>query len=128
MTRPVCSRIVLFSALALLAVVLAGGDRAVIGQDKEADVKPAAAQKVKKFRGRLPAYYRLVVDEKQRQAIYAIQEEYAPKIADLRAQLEAQIKQRDEKVAAVLTPEQLKKVEDAKAAAKAKRSQKKSAK
>ena len=40
---------------------------------------------------------------------------------DLKAQLAALTKARDEKVAAVLTPEQRKKVEDLTAAAKAKR-------
>jgi len=62
-----------------------------------------------------------VVDDKQRQAIYDIQKEYHPRIAALKAQLEALIKERDEKIDAVLTPEQLQKIEAAKAAAKAKR-------
>ncbi len=83
------------------------------------DEAPAAAQSPaaaepsaqKPFRGRLPAYYRQVVTEEQRQAIYQIQAEYAPKIAELRAQLEALIAQQDAKVQAVLSPEQLKRVE-----------------
>lgn len=65
------------------------------------------------LRGRLPAHYGKVVTEEQRTAIYKIQEEYRPKIEALKAQLEAIEKQRDEKIAAVLTPEQKKQIEQA---------------
>ena len=51
-----------------------------------------------------------VVDDKQRQAIYDIQEEYAPKVAVLQAQLKALLQERNEKVEAVLTAEQLEKI------------------
>ncbi len=123
--RLVSARIVLCTTLASLAIVLACLDRPTTGQDKEAAAKPAAAKKAEKFRGRLPNFYRQVVNQKQRQTIYKIQAEYAPKIADLKAQLDALTKERDQRVAAVLTPEQRKRVEDFKAAAKAKREQKK---
>jgi len=69
----------------------------------------SAAQKP--FRGRLPAYYRYVVTEDQRQQIYKIQAEYEPRLGQLRAQLEALIAEQDAKVQAVLSPEQLKRVE-----------------
>jgi hypothetical protein len=118
-------RIALWTTLASLAIVLASLAHPTVGQDNAAAAKPAAAQKAKTFRGRLPNYYGQVVNEKQRQAIYKIQAESAPKIAELRAQLQALIKQRDEKIAAVLTPEQLKKIEDLRAAAEAKRQSKK---
>lgn len=85
----------------------------------------SAAEKPKKARGRLPNYYRLVVDQKQREAIYTIQQEYAEKIATLKAQLNAMTKERNEKVAALLTPEQRQKVEQLAAEAKAKRERKK---
>ncbi|MHC4177839.1 MAG: hypothetical protein ACYSWU_10045, partial [Planctomycetota bacterium] len=111
MMKSVAGRIAFCTTLASLAIVLACLARPTIGQDKEAAAKPAAAKKAKKFRGRLPNYYGQVVDQKQRATIYKIQAEYAPKIAELKAQLEALTKQRDEKVAAVLTPEQRKKVE-----------------
>lgn len=127
MARTISSRIAVWATLALLAIALASVHRPTIAQDQGTDAKPAAAKKAKEFRGRLPNYYRMVVDEKQREAIYKIQEEYAPKIAELKAQLAAITQERDEKVAAVLTPEQLQKIEEAKAAAKAKRSQKKPA-
>ena len=133
MVRTFSLRILLWGTLASLGIVLAGTDRPAVGQDTKpevdkAEAEPAAPAKAKKFRGRLPNYYRQVVDEKQRQTIYQIQEEYASKIAALRAQLAAVTKERDEKVAAVLTPEQLKKVEELAAEAKAKRERKKSAK
>jgi len=120
MTRRLFSRIAIWSVLATAVIVLAAGLHGP-AQESEAPAKAAPAEKAKEFRGRLPAYYGTVVDEKQRQAIYDIQKEYHARIAALKAQLEALIKQRDEKIDAVLTPEQLQKIEEAKAAAKAKR-------
>lgn len=128
MRRVTSWRVLLFSVLSLLTVAVAGGYCVAIGQEKAGGAKPAAEKKARKFRGRLPNYYSSVVDRKQRQSIYKIQQEYAPKIAALKAQLEALVKERDEKVTAVLTPEQLRKVEQAQAAAKAKRDQKKATK
>ena len=121
MTRRLFSRAAIASVLATAVIVLVAGLPVVPAQESEAPAKAAPAEKAKEFRGRLPAYYGTVVDDKQRQAIYDIQKEYHPKIAALKAQLEALIKERDEKIEAVLTPEQLNKVEEAKAAAKAKR-------
>ena len=66
-----------------------------------AAAEPAAKPK-REFRGRLPAYYGKVVDDKQRKAIYAVQIEYAPRIDALKAQLAALIAERDAKVDAVL--------------------------
>jgi len=109
-------------AAAILASSAIGS--VAIGQETTAD-PPAAAQK--KFRGRLPNYYRHVVDQKQREAIYAIQEEYAAKIAALQAQLDAMVEERDGKVAGVLTAEQAQKVKQLADEAKAKRDAKKTA-
>ena len=110
---------IVVSAVALAGIVMPGVSQAV-GQ--ETSDGPTKKVEKREFRGRLPAYYRTVVDEEQRQEIYAIQKEYWTQIEALKAQLAALTKQRDEKVAAVLTPEQLKKVEAAAEAAKAKRS------
>jgi len=123
------TRVALCSVLSSLMLVATGlgGLAAVAQENKEKPAKTrtrdAEAKKAKGPRGRLPAYYSQVVDEKQREAIYKIHEEYEPKIAALREQLDALTKQRDEKVSAVLTPEQLKKVAELQAAAKAKRAQ-----
>ena len=131
MLRNALRRVPAWAALVCLASILTPADFTV-AQDTKADAgaaveKKASAEKPKKFRGRLPNYYRKVVDEKQRQSIYQVQEEYASRIAALRAQLDAIMKERDEKVTAVLTPEQLQKVEQLKAAAQAEREKKKSA-
>lgn len=87
--------------------------------------KPAAEKAAKKERKpsfkRLPAYYGKIVDETQRKKIYAVQEEFGPKIEALKKQLETLMKERDEKIDALLTPEQLKEVNELKAEAKAKR-------
>jgi hypothetical protein len=104
---------------------------AVFGDEKTAatpdanGAKTEAAKKTHKIKGkpadqpsgRLPIYFAKVVDDKQKVAIYRIQHEYDSKIADLKTQLAQVTKQRDEKIAAVLTPEQQKKIDEAKAAA-----------
>jgi len=132
MRRSIGARALSWTTLASLTILLAGTHRPVLGQDEATEAEPAvekpaepAVEKTEAFRGRLPNYYRFVVDEKQREAIYKIQEEYAAKIDALKAQLAALTKERDAKVAAVLTPEQLKEVEQRAAEAKAKREAKK---
>ncbi len=92
-------------------------------------VAPAASEKEetsrrKRSNHQLPPYYAAVVDEQQRAKIYQIQDEYAPKLSLLKAQLETLTAERNEKVAAVLTEEQRAKVETLKAEAKRKRAAK----
>lgn len=82
------------------------------------------AEKSEGLRGRLPAYYGQVVDEKQREAIYAIQAEYAERIAELQVRLEALMAERNAKIEAVLTPAQRQKLDELKAAAQRKRAEK----
>lgn len=72
-------------------------------------------------RGRLPAYYSQVVNGQQREKIYAIQQQYAPKIAALKAELAALQDKQNAEVEAVLTPEQLATVKKLTDDAKAKR-------
>ncbi len=126
MKRLFSPQFLLWTTLVSLAVLLASAERQATGQNKRADAEPAA--KAKKFRGRLPNFYAQVVDRKQRQTIYAIQKEYSPKIEALRTQLAGVTKERNEKVAAVLTPQQRKKVEELQAAAKVKREKKRAGK
>lgn len=100
---------------------LLGASVAAAAEAETAKASAPAAAEAKGPRGRLPAYYAEVVDEKQRTAIYAIQQEYAERIKQLRLQLDAVTKERDQKIVAVLTPEQQKKVAELAEAAKAKR-------
>lgn len=72
-------------------------------------------------RGRLPPYYTQVVNGQQREKIYAIQQQYAPQIAELKAQLQALQDKQNSEVEAVLTPEQLATVKKLSDDAKAKR-------
>jgi len=83
-----------------------------VGQDRQpaSGEKAPAAEKdgaTKKFRGRLPNYFSAVVTPKQREEIYRLQGEYAAKIAELEAQLEMLLAERDKAVDDVLEPEQL---------------------
>jgi hypothetical protein len=76
----------------------------------------AEAAKTKKLTGRLPPYYSAVVTEQQRQRIYAIQAEYGPKLTQVRAQLTKLQQEQEEKIEAVLSPEQAEKLAKLKAA------------
>ncbi|MCC6126548.1 MAG: hypothetical protein IT426_16430 [Pirellulales bacterium] len=111
------SRSVLGIALCAGSLTLLAATPSVLAADGQ-----AAGRVVKKIRkSRLPNYYADVVTEKQRDEIYKIQEAYKPKIDALKTQLEALNKEMNEKITAVLTAEQKKKIADAADAAKAKR-------
>jgi hypothetical protein len=120
MLRTISSRLVSWTALVSLAVVLGAGEQPVLGGEGSVPVKRAFGRKGR----RLPAHYSQVVNEQQRENIYKIQEEYQPKIEALQKQLEALKKERDEKIAAVLTAEQKKQVEEAATKAKGDRKSK----
>jgi hypothetical protein len=96
----------------------------VRADDTKTDTKPAAKDtsaapvKKEKEKGRLPPYYAKIVDETQREKIYQIENDYAPKMKDLYAQLKALNDEREQKIRAVLTPDQQKKLDDMLAEAK----------
>jgi hypothetical protein len=122
--------VVSWAAVAALVIGIASlaaapvGHNALSAQPRRADKPLPNALPPKRqtaFHPRLPAYYNRVVSEKQRQAIYQIQREYHPRIEALKAQLAALTADRDHKIAAVLTPEQLRLVERYRAGAKARR-------
>jgi hypothetical protein len=73
--------------------------------------KASGANAAPAAKGRLPAHYAKLVDEPQRQRIYAIQAFYAPQIDDLKQQLDALLARRDAEVHAVLTPAQQRQLE-----------------
>jgi colicin import membrane protein len=87
--------------------------------------EPAPKAKAAKAEGaakhQLPDYYADVVDNEQREKIYAIQAEYDPQIKSLTATLDALKAKRKAAYAAVLTPAQQEKVAKAEAEAKTKR-------
>jgi|GEM_PF-1542770 hypothetical protein len=116
----VLGTIALGGLIALGSAVDATGAEGNTPQEKQ---QKAVAEKAPRAKpaGRLPNYYAEVVDKAQREAIYKIQQEYEPKLAELRRQLEELTKQRDEKIRSVLTPEQLKKIEQLQEEAKKKR-------
>lgn len=70
---------------------------------------------------RLPPHYAKVVRPEQREKIYALQESYGPRIADLKAQLGALKAESDAAMRAVLTADQRKQLDALIAAAKQKR-------
>lgn len=92
-----------------------------IGQEtKKADPKAKAGAK-EKPKGRLPAYYRDVVTDEQRDQIYAIQAKYEKQIGDLQSQLDAVRAKQNSEFEALLSAEQKEKLAKAKAEADAKK-------
>jgi hypothetical protein len=121
-------RFVALSILGVLAATFCGAAPASAQDDKAAKTEsPANARKSRaktadRPSGRLPIYYAKIVDDKQKTEIYRIQQEYKPKLVALKAQMDALTKEQDTKIAALLTPEQQKKLSEAKAAAARSRS------
>jgi hypothetical protein len=93
-------------------------------KEKKSSPKEAKGKKAKP-KGRLPAYFSGVVTDEQRQKVYAIQKDFAAKIDPLRRQVESLTKERDEKIWALLTPEQKQKIDALKKDAKDARDAKK---
>ncbi|HEX4148945.1 MAG TPA: hypothetical protein VHY20_08155 [Pirellulales bacterium] len=91
------------AAYLLLGVALVGWQPAA--DCRAADDAPAAKQN-DKSKGRLPDNYSKVVDPAQRDKIYQIQQNYAPQIQQLQAQLKTVTGKRDAEIDALLTPEQ----------------------
>ncbi len=87
------------------------GSQLTAQETKKEQAKPAAEKQEQKERakprGRLPAFFATVVNEKQREEIYKIQSDYTAKLDELEKQLAALRAERDAKIDAVLTPEQL---------------------
>jgi len=105
--------------VAMLLGIASSAARAEDSPGKTSDKTTSTHRKtVKQLKGRLPAYFRTVVKDEQRQEIYAIQLEYDPQISKLREQLKALVDERNAKIDAVLTPEQRKKIADLKETAR----------
>lgn len=91
------------------SLVVAAMSLTSIGQEakKSEKAKPTAKQKAK---GRLPAYYKDVVTDQQRDQIYTIQAKYEKQLADLRAQIETVQSKQNEEIEALLSAEQKEKL------------------
>ena len=109
--------------LAMLAstLVVAGVSLNSIGQEaKKADPKAKAGAK-EKPKGRLPAYYKDVVTDEQRDQIYVIQAKYVKQLEDLQSQLDAVKAKQNDEIEALLSAEQKDKLAKVKAEADAKK-------
>ena len=121
----------------LVALCVVGGASgvlcapALLAQKAEgkAEAKAAAPEKPKeKSYKRLPAYYGDLVDGKQKEKIYTLQEKWGKQIDELAEQVKALQAKRDAEIEAVLTAEQKVKLEKTRADAKAKALEKAAAK
>jgi Spy/CpxP family protein refolding chaperone len=102
--------------MVMVACVLWGGAPAM-AQDAKGEAKAEQAKKAPaKPRGRLPPYFNQVVTPAQRDQIYAAQKPLMEKIEALEAQIAELRAQLEKESRAVLTPEQLKKVDELAAA------------
>lgn len=106
-------RRVLVASLGLALLVGFMTSPSLVGQDAK---KPAA-----KAKGRLPAYFKDVVTESQKQKIYDVQSKYAAQIDALEAQIQTLTSQRDAEIDGLLSEEQLAKVNKLRSEAAAKR-------
>ena len=129
MTKTIVRRLACWTLLGCLAFAVTTVAQPVLSAEDKAPAKTTTKKKerakTKKGRHRLPHYFKDVVGDEQREKIYNIQDEYRPKIAALKAEWKALAKERDEKIEAVLTPEQKRQIDEARAEAKAKRKAKK---
>jgi Spy/CpxP family protein refolding chaperone len=106
----------LVSALVVSAISLNS-----VGQDaKKADPKAKAGAK-EKAKGRLPAYYKDVVTDEQRDQIYALQAKYAKQLEDLQTQIDGVKGKLNGEIEALLSPEQKEKLAKVKEEAEAKK-------
>jgi Skp family chaperone for outer membrane proteins len=108
----------LWAVLATVSISLLGFSAAVYA-DGDA---PATKSRIRRFR--LPAHYANIVTPEQREKIEKIHEEYDPKIEAAQAQLDAMRKELRDKISALLSDDQKKKLEEAEAAAKEKKVEK----
>lgn len=92
-----------------------------VGQDaKKADPKAKAGAK-EKGKGRLPAYYKDVVTEEQRDKIYTIQAKYAKQLEDLQSQIDAARSKLNDEIEGLLSADQKEKLAKLKAEAETKK-------
>ncbi len=116
---------VLWSSACAAAIVFSG--MALHAADDNA--KPASGEKVTdkagkaeegKLKGRLPNHFSKIVDSAQKEKIYVIQAAYTAKLEALEKAIEALEAQRNAEIRALLSAEQLKKIDELIAAAKTK--------
>ena len=94
----------------------------LVAQEGAAEAPAAATAELPAIpKGRLPAYFKDIVSEDQRDEIYKIQQQYADKIDALAAQIKSMQETRDSEIDAVLSAEQLAEVTKLRADASAKR-------
>ena len=110
----VCTAIALSAALSANLAVAQPKSKAKAKATTEAsDDAPA------KVKGRLPAYYKDIVDAKQKEKIYTLQADFNGKIDALEEQIKKLTADRDAAVEGVLSPEQKEKLKKAKDGASA---------
>lgn len=91
-----------FNCLAALVLVMAMVPAAMPGESADGADHPA-----QKVRHRLPNYFgQIGLSDRQREKIYALQDEYNAQIAELQAKIEELERQRDAKIEGALTDAQ----------------------
>ncbi|MFN0017909.1 MAG: hypothetical protein ACKVP0_06590 [Pirellulaceae bacterium] len=119
MPLPIWKKFVVATCAATLVVAVVSLNS--IGQEtKKADPKAKAGAK-DKAKGRLPAYYKDVVTDEQRDQIYAIQAKYVKQLEDLQSQIDGLKAKQTEEIEKLLSTEQKEKLAKVKEEAEAKK-------
>lgn len=120
-------KMVRVAAVGILPALIWAGMPSVRAADEKPAAKEAKAApegKAKKapadYRGPLPFYYSKVVSPDQKEKIYAIQEKYDAELKAVKAKLKEIEDARNKEIDALLSPEQLKRLEELRAEAKTK--------
>jgi hypothetical protein len=119
MNRTSLGRLSCVAALVVLALAIPYA--ASLAAPKSEAKSASAAKETKADGPRLPDYYARVVTDEQRPKLTAILQEFAPQIAEKRAELQALISKRDTALEKILTPDQRQEVEKLRAEAASKR-------
>jgi hypothetical protein len=118
-------KLALLVAVVCPAAVVRGADGPATGGPAKTTATAKGStddpEMAKDFKGRLPPNFAKLVSDAQKKKIYLIESDYAPRVKALRDQLRALTAQEDQEIRAVLTPEQLKKLDELTAESKAKR-------
>jgi hypothetical protein len=117
MMRTISRRWLGMAVFAAMAMVLASTPQKMFGAENDAAATNKTTKNARQSWRRLPRYYSHLVSKEQTEKIYAIQDEFHPKIEAAQKTLDDITKQRNDKISAVLTPEQQKQVAEATAAA-----------
>jgi hypothetical protein len=119
MDRASLGRLACVAVLAVSALLIPYA--ASIAAPKSDEKSASSGEETKAAGTRLPNYYARVISDEQRPKLTAVMQEFAPQIAEKRAELQALISKRDKSLEKILSPDQRQAVEKLRAEAASRR-------